>query len=99
MSVHLLAVVRDGPDTRARCSGSGRAVSAWWSTRSRPVRSMLTHVAYRRQSHPVTPGLHPRRQVISSGEIISRRPKEDQGHSPTTGQLHKSWYRPDRVGR
>ena len=42
MSVYLLAVVWDRPKTRARCSGSGRAVSASWSTRSRRMRSMLT---------------------------------------------------------
>jgi hypothetical protein len=85
MSVYVLAVVRDRPDTRARCSGSGRAVSASWTTRSRWMRSMLTHVAHQRQSHRVTPWLHRRRQVISLAEIISRRLKEDQGDSTATG--------------
>ena len=83
MSVYLLAVVWDRPNTKARCSGSGRAVSASWNTRSRRMRSMLTHVAHQR--HPVTPWLHPRRQVISLGEIILRRLKEDQDGSPATG--------------
>jgi hypothetical protein len=32
-SVYLLAVVWDRPKTRARCSGSARAVSASWSAR------------------------------------------------------------------
>ncbi len=49
------------------------------------MRSMLTHVAHQRQSRPVTPWLHPRRQVISWGKIISRRLKEDQGDSTATG--------------
>jgi hypothetical protein len=31
------------------------------------MRSKLTRVAHQRQSHPVTPWLHPRRQVISFG--------------------------------
>jgi len=85
MSAYLLAVVRDRPNTRARCSGSARAVSASWSTRSRPMHPMLTQVTHQRQSHPVTPWLHPRRQVISWGKIISRRLKEDQGDSTATG--------------
>ena len=55
MSVYLLAVAWDRPNTRARCSWSARAVSASWSTRSRRMRSMLTQVAHQRQSHPVTP--------------------------------------------
>jgi len=42
MSVYLLAVAWDRQKTRARCSGSARAVSASWSTRSRRMRSMLT---------------------------------------------------------
>jgi hypothetical protein len=40
--VYLLAVAWDRQKTRARCSGSARAVSASWSTRSRRMRSMLT---------------------------------------------------------
>ena len=55
MSAYLLAVARDKPNTRARCSGSARAVSASWSTRPRRPRSMLTQVAHQRQSHPVSP--------------------------------------------
>jgi hypothetical protein len=49
------------------------------------MRSMLAKVAHQRQSHPVTPWLHPRRQIIILGEIISRRLKEDQNNSPATG--------------
>ena len=56
MSVYLLEWCGTGPNTRARCSGSGRAVRASWSTRSRRMRSMLTHVAHQGPSHPVTLG-------------------------------------------
>jgi len=42
MSAYLLAVVWEMPNTRARCSGSARAVSASWRMRSRRMRSMLT---------------------------------------------------------
>jgi hypothetical protein len=55
MSVYLPAAAWDMSDTRARCSGSARAVSASCSTRSRRMRPMLTQVAHQRQSHPVTP--------------------------------------------
>jgi len=42
MSLYLLAAAWDRPSTRVRYSGSDRAVSASWSTRSRRIRSMLT---------------------------------------------------------
>jgi hypothetical protein len=47
---------------------------------------MLTHVAHQGPSHPVTPWLHPRRQVISSGEITSRKLKKRSGR-PADSQL------------
>ena len=50
-----------------------------------PMHPILTQVAHQCQSHPVTPWLHPRRQVISWGKIISRKLKEDQGDSTATG--------------
>jgi hypothetical protein len=46
MAAYRLAVVCDRLKTRARCRGSGPAVSASWSTRSRRMRSTLTR--YRR---------------------------------------------------
>jgi hypothetical protein len=55
MSVYLPTVEWDTPNTRARCSGPARAVTASRSTRSRRMRSKLTQVAHQRQSHPVTP--------------------------------------------
>ena len=47
MSVYLLAVVTERPNTMDRCGGSARAVSASWSTRSRRMRSMLTPCRWR----------------------------------------------------
>jgi len=49
------------------------------------MRSMLMQVAYQRQSRPLTLWVHPRRQVISLGEVISRKLKEDQYDSPAPG--------------
>lgn len=85
MSAYLRAVVRDRPNTRARSSGSARAVSASCSTRPQRMRSMPTRVAPGAGATPATPWLHPRRQVISLDTINSRRLKEDQGDPPATG--------------
>jgi hypothetical protein len=60
MSVYLPTVAWDTPNTRARCSGSARAVIGSRSTRSRRMRSKLTQVAHQRQSHPVAPLASPR---------------------------------------
>jgi hypothetical protein len=43
--------------------------------------------------------LHPRRRADVSGEIISRRLKESQNHSPTARRDHRPWSRQNRTGR
>jgi hypothetical protein len=78
MSVYLLAVAWDRPNTRARCSGSARAVTASRSTRSRRMRSMLTQVAHQRQSHPVTLLASPR---VTGHQLGRDHFKETEGRS------------------
>jgi hypothetical protein len=84
---------RRGPRQHEPGQHAGLEAGQFLRARRHP---MLTQVTHQRQSHPITPRLHPRRQAISLGEIISRSLKEDQDDPPATGQLHKSWSRPDR---
>ena len=49
--------------------------------------AVLTQVTHQRQSQPAPLRLHPRRQTLISGEIISRRLREDHDDSPQRGSL------------
>ena len=73
MSVYSLAVQCERPNTRARCSGSARAVRASWSTRSRRMRSTLTPChcqPARRGTRQHEPGQH---AGLEAGQFLARR--------------------------
>jgi hypothetical protein len=83
MRVYLLAGVRDRPEHQGQVQPVRPRGPRF---AEHPVATDALDAHARRApgpEPPCNPWLHPRRQVISSVEITSRRLKKDQGDPPT----------------
>jgi hypothetical protein len=99
MSAYLLAVVWDRPNTRGQVQ---RVRPHGQRFVEHPVAADAPDAHASRAPAPEPPRnrlASPEETGHQLGKIISRRLKEDYGDSTATGQLHKPWSRPDRVGR
>jgi hypothetical protein len=83
MSVYLRPVVRDRPEHQGQVQRV-RPRGPRFVEHSVAADALDAHARRAPGPEPPrNPWLHPRRQVISSGEITSRKLKKDQGDPPT----------------